>query len=98
MTKELWTECTGTTLFHPGPYKTLADVEYATAGWVDRCNHRRLHGSLGMVPPAAFEHAHYAAISRRSSPYENGTKAVTLQFEGSSEFSVVRLILPCRSR
>ena len=39
-------------IFHKGPYKTLADVEYATAGWVDWYNHRRLHGSLGMVPPA----------------------------------------------
>ena len=29
------TECIRTTVFHDGPYKTLADVEYATAGWVD---------------------------------------------------------------
>jgi len=29
------TECIRTTVFHPGAYKTLADVEYATAGWVD---------------------------------------------------------------
>jgi putative transposase len=29
------TECIGTSLFHKGLYKTLADVEYATAGWVD---------------------------------------------------------------
>ena len=29
------TECIRTTVFHPGPYRTLADVEYATAGWVD---------------------------------------------------------------
>lgn len=41
-------ECVGTTIFHDGPYKTIADVEYATAGWVDWCNHRRLHGGLGM--------------------------------------------------
>jgi putative transposase len=26
------TECIATTVFHNGPYKTLADVEYATAG------------------------------------------------------------------
>ena len=38
------TECIRTTVFHAGPYKTLADVEYATAGWVDWYNHRRLHG------------------------------------------------------
>jgi transposase InsO family protein len=29
-------ECIRTTIFHEGPYKTIADVEYATAGWVDR--------------------------------------------------------------
>ena len=28
-------ECIRTTVFHDGPYKTIADVEYATAGWVD---------------------------------------------------------------
>jgi len=28
-------EAIRTTVFHAGPYKTLADVEYATAGWVD---------------------------------------------------------------
>ncbi len=45
------TECIATTVFHPGPYKTLADVEYATAGWVDWYNHQRLHGTLGMLTP-----------------------------------------------
>ena len=29
------TEAIATTVFHDGPYRTLADVEYATAGWVD---------------------------------------------------------------
>jgi transposase InsO family protein len=29
------TEFIATSVFHKGPYKTLADVEYATAGWVD---------------------------------------------------------------
>jgi putative transposase len=55
------TECITTTVFHDGPYKTLADVEYATAGWVDWYNHRRLHSSLGMLTPEEFEQAHYAA-------------------------------------
>ena len=54
-------ECIRTTVFHDGPYKTLADVEYATAGWVDWYNNRRLHGSIGMVPPVEYEQAHYAA-------------------------------------
>ena len=29
------TECIRTTVFHPGPYRTISDVEYATASWVD---------------------------------------------------------------
>lgn len=56
------TECIGTTLFHRGPYKTVADVEYATMAWVDWYNNRRLHSTLGMVPPVEFEQAHYAAL------------------------------------
>ncbi len=35
-------ECIRTTVFHDGPYKTIADVEYATAGCVDWYNVRRL--------------------------------------------------------
>jgi putative transposase len=62
------TECIRTQLFHPGPFKTLADIEYATAGWVDWYNHRRLHGSIGMVPPAEFEQEHYAALNPQEQP------------------------------
>ncbi len=29
------TECICTTVFHDGPYRIIAKVEYATAGWVD---------------------------------------------------------------
>lgn len=58
------TECIATTLFHDRPYKTPADVEYATAGWADWYNHRRLHGSLGMITPNEFEQAHYTASDR----------------------------------
>ena len=62
------TECITTTVFHAGPYKTLADIEYATAGWVDWYNHRRLHGSLGMLTPTEYEQAHYAAVNREPQP------------------------------
>ncbi|TDT34565.1 transposase InsO family protein [Naumannella halotolerans] len=61
-------ECVRTTVFHDGPYKTIADVEYATAGWVDWYNHRRLHGSLGMVSPNEFEAAYYAALTPEPLP------------------------------
>lgn len=61
-------ECIRTTVFHDGPYKTIADVEYATAGWVDWYNNRRLHSSLGMTPPVEFEQAHYAALNQEPQP------------------------------
>ena len=62
------TECIRTTIFHDGPYKTIADVEYATAGWVDWYNTRRLHGSLGMVSPLEYETTHYAALNPEPQP------------------------------
>jgi transposase InsO family protein len=61
-------ECIRTTVFHDGPYKTIADVEYATAGWVDWYNVRRLHSTLGMVPPVEYEQAHYAALNPEPQP------------------------------
>ncbi len=62
------TECYTTTVFHDGPYKTLADIEYATAGWVDWYNHRRLHSTLGMITPAEYEQEHYAALKSQEQP------------------------------
>lgn len=56
------TECIDSGLFHQGPFKTLADIEYATASWGDWWNNRRLHGVLGMITPIEAEQAHYAAI------------------------------------
>ena len=40
---------------HAGPWRGLDDVEYATLEYIDWFNHRRLHGELGMIPPAEFE-------------------------------------------
>jgi len=42
-------------------WRTVADVELATAGWLDWWNERRLHSACGDVPPAEFE----AAFARR---------------------------------
>ena len=40
------TECIRTTIFHQGPYRTIGDVEYATAGWVEKTM-----GALGPHAP-----------------------------------------------
>ncbi len=46
-----------------GPWSRLEDVEFATLDYVDFFNHRRLHGEIGMVPPAEFEAAYYAGAA-----------------------------------
>jgi putative transposase len=38
-----------------GPWRSLEQVELATAAWVDWWNHRRLHGALLDLPPAEYE-------------------------------------------
>jgi putative transposase len=43
-----------------GPWKTLADVELATAEYVNWFNTRRLHTAIGGIPPAEYEAAYYA--------------------------------------
>lgn len=54
-------ECIRTTVFHHGPYKTIADIEYATAGWVDWYNNRRLHSQLQYRTPIEVEAEYHAA-------------------------------------
>jgi putative transposase len=51
---------------HRGPWRGLDDVEHATLDDVDWFNRRRLHGELGMVPPAEFEatYDHHATPAR----------------------------------
>ncbi|MFF9403752.1 integrase core domain-containing protein [Streptomyces sp. NPDC014744] len=41
------------------PWRSLSQVELAAAEWVDRYNHRRLHGGIGHVPPVEYEANHY---------------------------------------
>ena len=47
-------------------WRTVEEVELATAGWVDWWNHRRLHSACGDVPPAEFEAA-YARLQEVTS-------------------------------
>lgn len=62
------TECIGTTVFHAGSYKSITDVEFATAAWVEWYNNSRLHGSIGLIPPIEAEAAYYAALNRELHP------------------------------
>ena len=42
-----------------GPWRTRRDLEIAIVEWVDWYNHRRLHSSIGDMPPAEYENAWY---------------------------------------
>ena len=42
------------------PWRTIEEVELATAEWVDWFNHRRLYEYCGDIPPVDLEAAYYA--------------------------------------
>ena len=55
-------ECIRNPVMRPqGGWKSVGDVEIAVAEYVDWFNHRRLHGEIGLVPPAEFEANHWAS-------------------------------------
>ncbi|WP_203231431.1 integrase core domain-containing protein, partial [Nocardioides caldifontis] len=55
-------ECIRNPAMRPkGGWKNVSDVEIAVAEYVDWYNHRRLHGEIGLVPPAEFETNHWAS-------------------------------------
>ena len=62
------TECIRTTIFHSGPYRTITDVEFATAGWVEWYNVKRLHSSIDHMPPIEYETLHYADLTTEDQP------------------------------
>jgi putative transposase len=55
-------------IYPQGPWRGLDDVEYATLGYIDWFNHRRLHGEItndnNYLTPAEFE----AAYDRQETP------------------------------
>ena len=42
-----------------GGWKNVTDVEVAVAEYIDWFNHRRLHGEIGLIPPAELEDTYY---------------------------------------
>jgi len=47
-----------------GPWHSIDDLELAVAEYIDWYNHRRLHGELGLVPPAEHEALHHTKTAR----------------------------------
>lgn len=62
------TEYIRTTNLHAGPYKTIADVGFATAAWVDSYTNSRLHSSIGVVPHNHVRHLYDAALNPEEQP------------------------------
>ncbi len=56
-------------IYPQGPWRSIDDVEFATLGYIDWFNHRRLHGAIAdnsYVTPAEVEAAYY----RQTTPAE----------------------------
>lgn len=56
------TEC----VYHDGPFRTVTQLELATADWVDWFNTDRLHSALDYLTPIEFEAGYY----RQSRPHK----------------------------
>ncbi len=50
-----------------GPWKTMEQLELATAAWVQWWNERRLHEACGYVPPAEHEENYYRRLGEANS-------------------------------
>lgn len=62
-------ECIRNPAIRPkGGWKNVTDVEIAVAEYVDWFNHRRLHGEIGLDPPAESEANHRARITPEHYP------------------------------
>ena len=59
-------------IYPQGPWKGLDDVEFATLGYVDWFNHRRLFGALDYVPPAEYEASWYGRSETHPAPLPAG--------------------------
>ena len=46
-----------------GPWRSINDLEIATAEYVDWFNHRRLHGEIGYRPPVEVENEFLNSIT-----------------------------------
>ena len=46
------------------PWRTLSQVELATADWVDWYCHRRLHSEIGHIPPVEYETNYYLTTTK----------------------------------
>jgi putative transposase len=51
-----------------GPIRSVEDLELATASWVHWFNTRRLHSTIGNIPPLEYEQTYYRQQEDREDP------------------------------
>jgi putative transposase len=51
-----------------GPWRSLAEVELATAEWTEWFNNQRLHTAIGDIPPSEHEAIYYAQYQPNEAP------------------------------
>ena len=69
-----------------GPWRTRRDLEIAIIEWVDWYNHRRLHSSIGDVPPAEYENTwHHEHQPAAGDPLGAGLDTVASPAPNASE-------------
>ncbi len=49
--------------FGSGPLRGIEHVEWVSLAWVDWYNQRRLHSTIGGIPPEEFEARYYAGLN-----------------------------------
>ena len=81
-------------IYPQGPWRGLDDVEFATLGYIDWFNHRRLHGEITddntYVTPAEFEALYY----RQTTPALEAVTQTTEQSRNPGRFTAPGLALP----
>jgi putative transposase len=65
-----------------GLWRSLADVELATVGYVDWYNTRRLHTAIGGISPAEHEAAYY--VQTRTDPEAGPNNRTLHETRGAS--------------
>ena len=59
-----------------GPWRGIDDLEIAVAEYIDWFNNKRLHGEIGLVPPAEYEAAHRATHTLTSPPEQPAQREI----------------------
>jgi putative transposase len=80
------------------PWRTIEEVELATAEWVDWFNHRRLYEYCGDIPPVDLEAAYYAQhpeTSRRLSSHTRKSPDSPGRFIGTRTMRLGSVVVLC---